>query len=366
MDKVRLSLINGIQSTLWDKQLDDNLFLSLSESDWNTFYDLASRNTIEGLLFDVLEKLPDNTQIPKSLISKWCVRIEQIKDRNLRTNSNIADQLSVFAKANIQPVLQKGQGIAQFYPNPQHRNCGDIDWYFDNKPDFEKACEIGKEKGENFSRSIKDAFFLWNGLETEYHTRLVETRNPLKWKYIKSLEKKYESQQEFMYLQNMRVKLPAPLLNIVLVHIHILKHQITYGIGMRQLCDAAVLLKTFHNKYDSQELHRVYKTLGVLPWVHVFHGLLVKYIGLNEDYLPFKIKLSSNKDIDWMLNDILRGGNFGFNHMDYDDYSSKSGRVNKTERLSKSFIKYVQLAPFETLVFPAFQVFNKLFKNIYK
>lgn len=366
MDKVSLSILSGIQSSLWDKKFNNEIFLSLTERDWYNLYDLASRNTIEGLLFDLLEKLPVNTQIPKILIRKWCIRIEQIKERNKQAQRIISDQLTVFAKYNIEPVLQKGLGLAQLYPNPLHRNCGDIDWYFDNDVDFVKACKIGVEQGNNFSRSIKDAFFLWNGFETEYHTRLIETRNPLTWKYIKSLEKMYEKDQEFIFFQNTRVKLPAPILNIVLVHIHILKHQITYGIGIRQLCDAAILLKKFHGKYDSQELYRIYRKFGILPWIHVFHGLLVKYIGIDEDYLPFKINPKYNKDVDWMLEDILQGGNFGLNNKEFDYFTSKKGRKKRIAKISNSFFKYIKLAPSETITYHIYQAFDIVFRNMFK
>lgn len=365
MDKIHHSLINGLQSVLWDKSLDNKLFLSISESEWFDLYDLACKNTVEGLLFDVLEKLPRETKIPKALISIWCVRIEQIKERNLLTNSLIVLQLSIFSKYNIFPVLQKGQGIAQYYPKPLHRNCGDIDWYFENIEAFKKACEIAKNAGQKFSCSAMDAFVMWNGLETEFHTRLVETRNPFKWKLIKKLEKKYGNNEYFLIDDNYSVKLPAPILNILLVNIHILKHQITYGIGLRQLCDAAILLKNFYNKYNTYELYDMYKRLGVISWAHVFHGLLVKYMGLEKKYIPFAIKNNAMKDVDWMFNDMLRGGNFGFNDKKYDDYSSSVGRVNRTSRLSKSFRKYVKLAPSETIIFPIFQTFNRIFKSTF-
>jgi hypothetical protein len=38
------------------------------------------------------------------------------------------------------------------------------------------------------------------------------------------------------------------------VNAHILKHLLSFGIGIRQLCDAARLYKTYHNQVDGNVL----------------------------------------------------------------------------------------------------------------
>ena len=55
----------------------------------------------------------------------------------------------------VDPILLKGQGIAQYYPNPDFRQCGDIDIYV-GKQYFEKACEVVKALAtENDMATVK-------------------------------------------------------------------------------------------------------------------------------------------------------------------------------------------------------------------
>lgn len=360
MHKIKDVLFDALKVALWNSSPQLELYRSLSISDWNNLYVLASRQTVEALVFDALESLPKDILIPKDLVKKWCIRVYQIEQRNIYMNQVIKDQIDVFNNLDIIPILQKGQGIAKYYPNPLHRNCGDIDWYLRSKEDFEKGCVVAKSNGEKFSRSTLDAFFEWKDQETEFHSRLVESRNPLKWSFIKNLEEKYKHQFDTLQIDSTSVLLPPPLLNILLVNIHILKHQITYGIGLRQLCDAAILYANLYSKYDPKELLNAYKKLGIVSWSHVFHHLLVSYIGLDENKIPYPIKASTNSE--WMLNDLLFAGNFGFADDRYDDSTSKTGRVSRFKRLSSSSFKYIYIAPEETLIFPFFQGIKKLNK----
>ncbi len=360
MHKLALVLCDTIRVALWNQQPTIALYQNMSEQDWYELYTMACVQTVEAIVYDGLQALPSSIVMPYMLVLKWSVRVQQIEERNQGMNKILQEQLHLFRAHGIEAILQKGQGIAQFYPVPGHRNSGDIDWYFKDKSSYDKACEIGKLYGKQYSASAMDSFLLWRGLETEFHLRLVESRNPWHWKYIKSLEKKYEHQLESFSIGDVAVHVPAPLLNLLLVNIHILKHQITYGIGLRQFCDAAVLYAAMAGKYDTAELKACYAKLGISRWVEVFHVFLINYIGLPEDKLPFAPK--KEKAAAWMLADVLRGGNFGFHDTQYADQASQSGRVKRVERLTSSFSKYVRLAPGETLVFPAFQAFNKLVK----
>lgn len=360
MNKISRILFDSIQVALWGKEADIALYQGLTVEDWNELYDAACKQTVEALVFDALETIdPDELSIPKPLIRKWCIRIQQIEERNGFMNGIMAEQLACFAKENIIPVLQKGQGIAQYYPNPLHRNCGDIDWYFDSRDSFDKVYNLVKDQVSELSFSSLDGFFRWKGLETELHLRLVESRNPLNWKFIKSLEQKYQNQFQMFQVGAEIAKTPAPILNLLLVNIHILKHQITYGIGMRQFCDAAVLYDKLDGLYDKMELYRAYKKLGVVAWSHVFHHFLVTYMGLDESKLPYAIKKGT--DSKWMAEDLIRGANFGFHDESHPDHLVKGRRINRASRLSSTFVKYVKIAPSETLVFPVFQSMKRIY-----
>lgn len=63
---------------------------------------------------------------------------DAIERKNMQMNKALELLVQWFTESGVQPVLQKGQGIASLYENPLLRECGDIDFYFDSRQMFEK------------------------------------------------------------------------------------------------------------------------------------------------------------------------------------------------------------------------------------
>jgi len=148
------------------------------------------------------------------------------------------------------------------------------------------------------------------------------------------------------------------MLNILQVDAHILKHQITYGIGLRQLCDSARLYHSLSSDIDPIALKDIYAKLGMLKWSYVFHQVLVNLLGLDQNKLPYL----ADKELksDWMADYILRTGNFGFYDQDHPDINNPGGRVDRSTRLFGNFKNFVTLAPVETICFPVVHLFSKI------
>lgn len=143
------------------------------------------------------------------------------------------------------------------------------------------------------------------------------------------------------------------------VNAHILKHLLSFGIGIRQLCDAARLYKTYHNEVEGTVLKVVYTKLKIIKWIELLHEVLVKYIGLSKENLPFP--LERNQSADWMMEEIWKSGNFGFHDERYQQENSGK-REGTKRRLWSSFIKYVPYAPMEALSFPLVHFYSGLVK----
>ena len=198
-------------------------------------------------------------------------------------------------------------------------------------------------------------------MEIEQHQRLVQLRNPFSKPAIRKLYAVENDHAHTVQLDGRAIAIPSPLLNIIQVNAHILKHQVTYGIGLRQLCDAARLYHNFSAEIDGEVLRYWYIKLGMLTWSYTFHEVLVDLVGLDRNKLPFQAQRTP--DFKWMSEEIMQSGNFGFYDPKHPDHRNPGGRVNRVERLSRSFKQYIQLAPMETLSFPFFQLYSKVFRN---
>src|SRR5690606_16181061 len=247
---------------------------------------------------------------PRALRMKWTVRVEQFERYCMLMGRVTAEQFMAFVKRCIKPIYLKGQGVAICYLIPLHRISGVIDRYF-VVDGYDKAAEYLQQKGIPVDSAFGFSLaYDWQGIHIEHHRRLFDIRSPFKLSYLKKLEETYRNRKQSVFIGGQAVAVLAPELQLLQVNIHILKHLLSFGIGLRQICDAAILYHAYSKVIDAEQLRLMYKNAGILKWVHVLHALLVKYIGLPKEDLPFPYP--ENLAADWMMEEIWNSGNFGF------------------------------------------------------
>lgn len=357
--ELHTTLLSLLRSGLWGKPEMAGVCM-LNPDQWAELYRYARQHTIEGIVFDGIQHLPAAFLPPRDLLLKWTVRIDQIERRNHQMNSVIREQLEIFKRLGIIPVLLKGQGVASCYLKPNHRVCGDVDWYFEQKGDYKQINELLRRRGFYISEAAGfSTEYTWKGIVIEHHTRMFDIHNPLSFAFLDRLQKQFYDQKLKREVDENMLTLPAPLLLVLQVNVHILKHLLSFGVGVRQLCDAARVYYTFQQNMDGQQLKQIYQTLGILKWIHLLHAILVKFIGLPLQSLPFE--LPENINADWMMEEIWTSGNFGFFHSRFKEHVlSGRGRTQKPQRIWSNVRKYFRFAPMEAISFPVVQFYSKL------
>lgn len=324
----------------------------LSEEDWSVLYRYAQNHTVEGILFDAFPLLTQEQLPPRVLRMKWAVRVDQIERHNTQMGRVAAEQFTDFVRLGAKPILLKGQGVASCYPHPLHRISGDIDWYLEGDG-YDKVWNRLKEKKIEVDSGLGFSLgYDWQRIHIEHHRRLFDLRSLFKVSYLKTLEDTYRTKQQSVLIENKAITLLAPELQILQVNIHILKHLLSFGIGLRQVCDAAVLYRAYRDKIDAEALRQMYKKTGILKWVHVLHGILVKFLGLPKEDLPFPYP--EKQEVDWMMEEVWNSGNFGFYDKRYSDgkVSFVSVHPDGARRLWRSMRLYYKYAPQEVIFFP--------------
>ncbi|UIR55995.1 nucleotidyltransferase family protein [Sphingobacterium sp. SRCM116780] len=348
-----------LQAGLWEEENTLSPVFPLNLQEWEFLYRQSMEQTVEGIIYDGLQRLPIHQQPPRDLLLKWLVRIEHIERRNTWMNMIIGQQVQFFANHQIDIVLLKGQGLAQYYPKPLHRICGDIDWYFPMEKMYDKANQLILDQGLNLSYTAGySSNYIWNTCDVEHHQRLFDLHNPFCKNFLKKLEKKEQKNKTSKQINGVSLPIPAPLINVLQVNSHILKHLLSFGIGMRQLCDAAILYYALKKEINGMALQRIYRKLGIEKWVDQLHHVLVHYIGLPQEDLPYAL---SQQSADWMMEDILLSGNFGFHDERYRqaEEQNKGNRVQVKKRLWNRFTTYFPYAPIEAISFPIVQFLSR-------
>lgn len=351
-DRIVDALFLLIRAGLWNKSIEVNKVFPLSVQEWKDLYKLSYAHTIQGVVFDGITLLPEGLQAPKDIYIRWMVTTEKIALQNRKMNSVIAQQYVLFNQENIRPVLLKGQYLASYYINPLRRVCGDVDWWFSNSTEFIAANTCMEQIGIqlDYPTSIT-ANYTFQGVEMDHHQQMIDVYNPFVQKSIERFIRKELEQTQSLQIDSVAVSTPSPLLGLVQVNMHILKHLLSFGIGLRQLCDAAVLYKGLSKSYNHNDLLSLYKKIGVRKWIQMLHDILCKNLGVEAEYLPGYNAIVPYKSA-WMLQDILQSGNFGFHDARFSEAEKGGGRVAVRSRVTKHMWQYLPYAPMEALSFP--------------
>ena len=219
----------------------------------------------------------------------------------------------------VDPILLKGQGIAQYYPNPDFRQCGDIDIYV-GKQYFEKACEVVKALAtENDMATVK---------HTKKHFHIYLGKVPVELHlysdvyYPKRLDRIYQEISDAgisvapveVELAGYPVKTPSVNFNVFYIFNHLWHHFIADGVGLRQICDLCVLLHRFHGQIDYNYLRNVLERMGLMKQWKIFGSIAVDKLGLPVEEYPFYDKKYSRlKEKVFRL--VMLEGNFGHENM---------------------------------------------------
>jgi hypothetical protein len=341
ISKIHKAFLSLLHSGLWDYENKEISIFPLTDTEWKILYRLSREQTVTGLIFAGIQKLPENIQPKENLLVRWIVAVDAIERSNLKMNSVLVELCEMFKKAGINPVLLKGQGIASLYKNPLLRECGDIDFYFPTEKDFisAKNC-IHREGIRTENKADESMFYFWKGVKVEHHKRMFDLFTSRSIRYSKELEKRYDVRPiSLCENYDFKIDVPHPVLNIIQQSTHILKHAVGLGIGLRQFCDLAISYYTWYDELADDNIRRIHCELGLEKWYSLELSFLEKHIRLSGQYLP-----CNNRKIspDILYHIVWSGGNFGQNAI-------KNGEVSDSFVLRKmhtawSFYKNISFA----------------------
>lgn len=304
------ALLALLRAGLWGQQPDDKAALHLSAREWTDVYRLAGQHTVTALAFQGLSLLPADDLPPQPLLMRWMAETDATERRNRQMNRVLGQLCADFHAGGLNPVLQKGQGVARYYDDPLTRVCGDIDLYFPDKESWDKALDRLRERGIRPTRQAdKSLTYVWHGVTVEHHRRLLDLYDPFAY----DLARRLERQEGYRHIvlpdtAGEPIAVPAPLSDLLLQYLHILKHAVSRGIGLRQLCDMARACHRLHGETEATTMRKACRELGLGRWCPLLHAFLTTELGLPADRLPYPDTAPTAAplaDIVW------RGGNFG-------------------------------------------------------
>ncbi len=341
----------------------------VSDKDWQDLLDTGVKQTITGVLFDGIEKLPAEQRPERSILLKWYANVERIEKRNDQMDYYTCNVMKRFMMDGFNAVVLKGQGNAHMYPNPYRRQSGDIDLWLtvDGKTPREGRDDIVKYARSYFPKAEvlyhHTVFFALEkiNIDIEPHYMPSWLNNPFK---NAKLQRWFEEQVPIQFGENRNVLslpknygdiyVPTIEFNLAFQLLHIYRHLYSDGIGLRQIIDYYYLLK----QSEHNEMPAIIKELGIDGFGAALMYVLKEVCGMEEKYMICK---PDKKHGEFLLNEIMIAGNFGL-FDDRNPFDIKENMLHRFYRRQKRNLNFIHFYPSEIVWGLYFTIWQRVWR----
>ncbi len=337
------------------------IHLSKPPDDWHTIYNMSKKQSVQAVVFDGVQKLPKAFIPPKELVLEWygiTMRTEKISEAHER---DLVSLIKFLSDCNIDNRLMKGQGCASFYPKPWHRQSGDIDLFVGERQ-YNKAQDLIRNHGVKIEKeSVYDVHFTWGKTIVEMHKWETFFYYPFVNRRLQSICRKEEWNKSIVVnIGDQPIALFNATFNAFYIFVHLYHHFLQVGIGLRQICDWMLWMKHQEAHIDWERLHIYVQEIDAeRPW-KAFYGLTAEHLGLRLTVVPKWMQQYSQKDVDFILEDVFSVGNFG----KYGDSIQKRSfgggflaNIASFGALTKRLIRVSRFGPCEVVSYPLWRIF---------
>mgnify|MGYP000346298992 CR=1 FL=1 len=326
--------------------------------DWDACYQFAKRQTLVGVLFDGIQRLPKELAPARPLLLRWLSDSESIRRRNMRMDRASAYIYNKVCAAGFRCCILKGQGNALLYPHPSSRTPGDVDvWVMANREELRHiALSLTEGDGSSLQESLNHMGLTVHGVSVELHSTPVLLNSPLH----NSRLQKWLKRNVDLQCSNVvelpddagEIAVPTQAFNVVYQLLHLYHHYFYEGIGLRQIVDYYFVVINDEALMIRDNLQGELKRLGLWKFAGAVMYVLHEVLGLPEERMIAPMDERRGK---LLLAEILSGGNFGQYDERYGFGRSLFG--HNMQRLCRD-IRFVRFYPAEALSEPIFRAWH--------
>jgi hypothetical protein len=306
------------------------------DSSLDEIYMKAMRQGVLPLVLVAIKDLDldDKTLILFTPLSNHIDNLRKIAISNIQGNSIVYNAIKQLKESDISCCVLKGATVAGLYSNKDFRISMDTDLYIDadNKKIIKKAIKIFEEHG-----------FIFSGIPPNSNHYIAHHKN------VGLLELHYNLYHELfadVWFDNKTAltepfrmvktysNLEIPALGItdgyIYMCLHIIKHFLAEGIGIRPIMDFLLYTKQYKEEIDYSRFSEIMHHLKYNKFIDVMMCIGVMYLGFSkEDFFPFDCDEAVANEV---LTDIESGGLFG-----HDEEWRKGFRMTYNEQRFKRF-----------------------------
>lgn len=325
---------------------------------WADFYRFAQKQSLLGIVFDGIQRLPKELAPDSDLLMRWMGNSLTIKRRNHVMYEASEDVYTTICKAGHRCCILKGQGNAIAYPNKFSRTAGDVDvWVLANRKELRQLAQELADSPTGNSREIVHHIELERkGVSVELHPTPMIFNNPI----LNYRMQKWFGRNEDLQCSNImnlpdgigHIAIPTSSFNAIYQLSHLYHHFFYEGVGLRQVIDYYLVVKNLEYNKSNSVLQRDLKRLGLWKFAGATMYVLQEVLDFPEEKMICPI---DKKRGELLLHEILSGGNFG--QYEKRHHFGRGTIGHNIQRLQRD-LRLVRYYPAEALAEPFFRVWH--------
>ena len=324
-------VLNLLSSAMFQKP-----FRADKNVDWKAVFDECKAQSVISLAFSALPK----DEVPQSVYTHWRALVNE----NFAVNSKISYAHTMLNEllnqAKIPYVILKGCASAEYYDDPLLRTMGDVDFYVPPAY-FEKADKLLLKNGFK-SNEIDHEYekaYTKDDVIFELHNTVNGVPGGKVGIKIRHFFDDIFEKSELKHFDLAEYYSPSPFHHGLVMLLHVARHMVTGGIGLRHFCDWAVFVDKVGHSFASMFEEKL-KQVGLWRFAQIITQFCTAFLGLKPQLWAGKIDKKLLYDL---RDDIFAGGNFGHKDLSRADEakfitSRKKGGVNNDSNFKQAVL----------------------------
>ena len=264
--------------------------------DWIEVLSLSVRQSVVGLAFDALQRLPEDCRPKRETFLKLCGYVALIEGAYSRHKKIIFSLADFYAANGFRMMLLKGYGLSLDWPVPEHRPTGDIDVFlgscdsngvpsFGVRPVWQEADKVLEQKlgirADNGHHH--HSVFAYKGTTVENHYDFINRYARRSSRSFERLLKSLASEGYRVHPSCLNLYLPSDDFNALFLLKHCASHFEATQMTLRQTLDWLLFVKGHHGSIDWERLYSYLRKYGLEGFADVLSAIGVDYLGMPAD-----------------------------------------------------------------------------------
>ena len=242
------------------KELEVERLKDVTPQGWQEVYLMGKAQGVTGLLFDKVKSLPKEVAPPRDVVMQWMSHTMSIERQTKMLYQKSAEFAELMAQEGMHTMVLKGMALSGYYPNPWHREYGDLDCYLyevmDDKVLWDDCYERGNCVAEAHGLEVKRGFYKhshikYKGMEVENHQFALPIKDGPEVKALEcELRRQVATPERLERIGQTHLYKPSADFTALFLTAHSLSHFLFESIKLRHVLDWAFFVKAEHQHVD--------------------------------------------------------------------------------------------------------------------